>query len=107
MICIGSENHKKNVLHGEEKRHLNKGDSIFFLVSDMLQDNIRTVDIIPSVQSDHSAIILKLFPASECARGRAYWKFNSSLTQDKHFTESLKTEIQVFAREGSSLADPL
>ena len=29
----------------------------FFLVSDMLQDNIRTVDIIPSVQSDHSAII--------------------------------------------------
>ena len=40
----------------------------FFLVSDMLQDNIRTVDIIPSVQSDHSAIILKIVPTSECAR---------------------------------------
>ena len=79
----------------------------FFLVSDMLQDNIRTVDIVPSVQSDHSMIILKLCPTSECARGRAYWKFNSSLIQDKHFTESLKTEIQVFARKGSSLADPL
>ena len=79
----------------------------FFLVSDMLQDNIKTVDIIPSVQSDHSAIILKIVPTSECARGRAYWKFNSSLTQDKHFTESLKTEIQAFAREGSSLADPI
>ena len=79
----------------------------FFLVSDMLQDNIKTVDIIPLVQSDHSAIILKIVPTSECARGRAYWKFNSSLTQDKHFTESLKTEIQAFAREGSSLADPL
>ena len=79
----------------------------FFLVSDMLQDNIRTVDIVPSVQSDHSAIILKLFPTSECAQGRAYWKFNSSLAQDKHFTESLETEIQAFVREGSSLADPI
>ena len=29
------------------------------------------------------------------------------MTQDKHFTESLKTEIQAFAREGSSLADPI
>ena len=37
----------------------------FFLVSDMLQNNIRTVDIIQSVQSDHSAIILKLCPTSE------------------------------------------
>ena len=85
----------------------------FFLVSDMFQDNIRTVDITPSVQSDHSAIILKLFPTLECTRnkrkftwGRAYWKFNSSLTKDKHFTESLKMEIQAFARESSSLADP-
>ena len=69
----------------------------------MLQDNIRTVDIIPSVQSDHSAIIQKLCPTSECAWRRAYWKFNSSLTQDKHFTESLKTEIQAFPREASSI----
>ena len=73
----------------------------------MLQDNIRTVGIIPSVQSDHSAMILKLLPTSECTPGRAYWKFNSSLRQDKHFTESLKTEIQAFAREGSSLADSI
>ena len=79
----------------------------FFLASDMLQDNIRTVAITPSVQSVHSAVILKVFRTPECARGRAYWKFNSSLTQDKHFTESLKTEIQAFAREGSSLADPI
>ena len=80
----------------------------FFLLPDMLQGNIRTADIIiPSVQSDHSSIILKLCPTSECPRGRAYLKFNSSLTQDKHFTESLETEIQTFAREGSSLAAPI
>ena len=77
----------------------------FFLLPDMLQGNIRTADIIPSVQSDHSSIILKLCPTSECPRGRAYLKFNSSLTQ--HFTESLETEIQTFAREGSSLAAPI
>ena len=65
------------------------------------------VDIIPSVQSQNSAIILKLCPISEGARGRAYWKSHSSLTQDKHFTKSLKTEIQTFAGEAHSFSDPI
>ena len=107
VVCTGSETHRKNALHGEGKRHLNKVDPMFFPVSDMLQDNIRIVDIIPSVQSDHSAIMLKLCPTSECVRERAYWKFNSSFTQDKHFKESLKTEIRAFAGESSYLADPI
>ena len=43
-----------------------------FLVSDTLQENIKVVGIIPSVQSNHSAITLMLYPVSENIRGRAY-----------------------------------
>ena len=42
----------------------------FFLVSDALQENIKVVDIIPSVQSDHSTTTLTLCPVSENLRGR-------------------------------------
>ena len=63
--------------------------------------------IIPSVQSDHSAITLTLCPVSENLRGRAYWKFNSLLTQDSYFIDSLKSRILIFAREVSSINDPI
>ena len=74
-----------------------------FLVSDTLQENIKAVGIIPSVQSDHSAITLTLCPVSENVRGRAYWIFNSSLTQDNYFIDSLKSQILTFAREVISI----
>ena len=75
-----------------------------FLVSDTLQENIKAVGIIPSIQSDHSAITLTLCPVSENVRGRAYWKFNSSLTQDNYF---IKLQIPTFAREVISINDPI
>ena len=78
-----------------------------FLVSDTLQENIKAVGIIPSVQSDHSAITLTLCPVSENVRGRAYWKFNSSLTQDNYFIDSLKSQIPTFATEVFSVNDSI
>ena len=69
-----------------------------FLVSDTLQENIKAVGVIPSVQSDHSTITLTLCPVSENVRGKAYWKFNSSLTHDNYFIDSLKLQILTFAR---------
>ena len=78
-----------------------------FLVSETLQENIKAVGIIPSVRSDHSAITLTLYPVSENVRGRACWKFNSSLTQDNYFIDSLKSQIPTFAREVISINDPI
>ena len=65
------------------------------------------IDIIPSIASDHSAIILKLRPTYEGNRGRSYWKFNSSLTEDRQFVNSLKNEIPVFEKEVCFLTDPI
>ena len=78
-----------------------------FLVSDILQENTKAVGIIPSVQSDHSAITLTLCPVSENVRGKEYWKFNSSLMQDNYFIDSLKSQIPTFVREVFSINDPI
>ena len=77
----------------------------FFLVSDTMQENIESTDIIPSVGSDHSAIKIKLCSLQEGSRGQGYWKFNSSLTEDKNFVESLKTEISNFRRDADQFDD--
>ena len=80
---------------------------LVFFVSDTLQENIKAVGIIPSVQSDLSAITLTLCPVSENLRAREYWKFNSSLMQNNYFIDYLKSQIPIFAREVSSINDPI
>ena len=61
----------------------------FFLISNSLQFDVRSCKFLSPVQSDHSPIVLKI---SSCAksdlRGRGYWKFNNSLTEDPLFVES-------------------
>ena len=66
------------------------------------------IDIIPSIASDHSAIIFKLCPTYEGNQGgHSYRKFNSSLTEDRQFASSLKNEIPVFEKEVFFLTDPI
>ena len=76
-------------------------------MSDSVQESIEVIDIIPSVASDHSTIILKLLPTYEGNRGRSYWKVNSSLTEDRQFVNLLKNEIPVFEKEVFFLTDPV
>ena len=72
----------------------------FFLISDSLQELVVDSKIILSVQSDHSAIVLKarlkVPPTNEGERGRSYWKFNNSLRDDNDFIEGLRQKIQVY-----------
>ena len=61
-----------------------------YLYSDSIQENIESTDIVPSFGSDHSAIKIKL-----CSLQEGYWKFNSSLIEDKTFFESLKQKYRI------------
>ena len=76
----------------------------YFLISDCLQEAVQTIEIIPSVQSDHSALRLNV---QNEARGRGYWKFNNSLIQDKEFVEAMKNAIPNFLKSASSFDDPI
>ena len=79
----------------------------YFSVSDHLQDQIDHVDIIPSMQSDHSTLNLKVCGTKHSLKGPSYWKLRNSLLQDNAFTERLKTEIPKFFQESEELRNPM
>ena len=46
----------------------------FWLISDGLQDDVVSVDIKPSIKSDHSAITLLINGVDDSERGPRFWK---------------------------------
>ena len=58
-----------------------------------LQYDAKSCKQLTPVQSNHSPIVLQISPISEQTRGRGYWKFNNSLTEDEVFVEKLRTYI--------------
>ena len=63
------------------KTNLFKED--FWLISDVCQENIEGTDIILSMNSDDSAIVLHLNNIDRQKYGPSFWKFNSSSLMTK------------------------
>ena len=78
----------------------------YFLISDQLQEQIKTIEILPSVQCDHSTLVMRIGSNRQEAKGQSYWKFNTSLVYDKPFVELLKSEIVKYDMESSGFNDP-
>ena len=51
----------------------------YWLISDSLHDLVSQVDILASIKTDHSSIVLVLQDIQETCRGPGFWKLNSSL----------------------------
>ena len=68
---------------------------------------VEIADILPSVQSDQSTLKLKFCPIDERSRGPSSWKFNNSLTTDKCFVDSMKSNIPTFYEKSKELKDPV
>ena len=71
----------------------------YWVISDSLFDNITHIDTIPSIQSDHSAIILKLKHIPEGKKGPGLWKFNNGLLDDETFTQGLRSKLNEWKDE--------
>ena len=56
----------------------------------MAQEDIFSTDIIPAIKADHSAITLNFKNIVEHKPGSSYWKFNSSLVDDREYTDFVK-----------------
>ena len=78
------QNHKSGFLH----RRLD-----YFFVSNSLQDSLDKTDILAAFSSDHSPILLSFQKCKDFQRGRGLWKFNSSLSHNKEYTEKMKKRI--------------
>lgn len=68
----------------------------YWLISDSLFDKVNETDIIPSIRSDHSAITLKFQNIPLPPKGPNFWKFNSSLLNDKNYTDEMLTKLQIW-----------
>ena len=78
----------------------------YFLISESLQDSVSSISISPSVQSDHSTIVLKISTVKEHIKGASDWKFNNSLLNDKDFVSQMKIKIPKFYQEATELSNP-
>ena len=78
----------------------------YFLISDFLQDHTKHVDIIPAVNTDHSAIVLQLSKIEGPIRGPSYWKFNNSLLDDNNYINGMRDERSRFLNSEYSHSDP-
>ena len=80
---------------------------VYFLISDSLQDLVNATEIIPSVQSDHSALKMKMSSLTEGSKGPSYWKFNNTLILHDEYVNNMKSKIPEFYRESLILQDPV
>ena len=79
----------------------------YIFVSNSLQESVTQIEIIPSVLSDHFAVILKLRPLVGDKRGPGYWKFNNSLTNDKQFVSQMNGKIEEYFHEIMEISNPI
>ena len=77
----------------------------FFLTSSHIQESIKIVDIVPSVWSDHSAVVLGIKHMPENSKGPGYWKFNSSMADDNVYVADLNRKILKWKNEYKNILD--
>ena len=65
----------------------------FALVSSGLDQQVKTVQYLSSLKTDHRAIYL-VVELSPSERGCGYWKFNNSLLQNLEFIKTMNKEIE-------------
>ena len=77
----------------------------FWLLSDSLQDDVVSVDIKPSIKSNHSAITLLINGVRDGERGPSFWNFNSTLVNDSDYCFLLDENIKNWPEEFKEVLD--
>ena len=65
-----------DLLTAQNPHFFNAGSTMFF-ISYSIQEDVKQIDILPSINSDHSPVYLKLSNGNETSRGPSHWKFNN------------------------------
>ena len=55
----------------------------YLFISSSIQEDVNQIDILASLNSDHSPVYLKFSEGNETSRGPSYWKFNNSFLDDQ------------------------
>ena len=70
----------------------------YWLISDVCQEDIEKSDIISSINSDHSAIVLHFNNIEKQKHGPSFWKFNSSLAEDEKFVTLINESMAIWLK---------
>ena len=73
-------------------KHLRRLD--YFIISNSIQEIVDKTEVLTSVSSDHSPVLITFNSSPENTKGSAYWKFNSLLLKNPIFLEQLCNEIE-------------
>ena len=76
----------------------------YWLISNVCQDDIEKSDIVPSINSDHSAIFLHLNSLDKPEHGPSFWKFNASVT-DYDFDTLINESVPMWLSEFDEVTD--
>ena len=71
----------------------------YWFISDLLQDDVAKIDIITSIKTDHSAIVLEEDSMADPPRGPSFWKFNNSLLDDPIFVQSMRVNFPLWLED--------
>ena len=77
----------------------------YWLINDSSQDDIEKSDIIPSINSDHSAILLHFNSLDKPEYGPSFWKFNASLIDDDDFVTLINGSVPRWLKEFDEVTD--
>ena len=66
----------------------------YFLISNAVQEYIRNPEILTSLSSDHSPVLIRFEKISPFAYGKNYWKYNSLMSKNSDFCFKLIEVIE-------------
>ena len=61
--------------------------------------------ILPSIESDHSAILLELEEIKENNRGPGHWKLNTALLAKEEYKKMINDKLPIWLEEAKDLKD--
>ena len=76
----------------------------YWLISDNLHDLVSKVDILASIKTDHSSIVLELEDIQEGYRGPGYWKLDTSLLTRPDYVDMINNELPIWLEEANDLS---
>ena len=77
----------------------------YWLTSNNLIYDIHKTDILPSIKSDHSLLLLTLVVHETQQRGRGFWKFNCSLLRDKEYVDKINQFLENCSDDYKNVTD--
>ena len=72
----------------------------YWLISNNLNDLVKSSDIIPAIRTNHDAISIEMGELENEQKGPAYWKMNCSLLKDEEYVNSVTEMLPVWTAEG-------